>query len=129
MSTPYAGVNNFPATIPVPADSDPPNASLFSTPYEGLADRTTWLKNRVPQLFEAKRYSVAHIDGAFGVNQNWTTVGGGPSLPTDAFVFLTFPATDVVAGDILVVDLDMTIELISASSPDYVFNTLMYENL
>jgi hypothetical protein len=53
MSAPYAGADSFPATIPVLDDADPPAASTWAPAYEGLADRTTYLKARTDQQYVA----------------------------------------------------------------------------
>ncbi len=47
MSSTYAGADTFGATITIPDDGDPANASTFNVPYEGLADRTRYLLNRI----------------------------------------------------------------------------------
>jgi hypothetical protein len=46
MGSNYAGAATYPATILVPDDGDPIDASVFDTPIEQLADRTAYFKDR-----------------------------------------------------------------------------------
>lgn len=51
MSTTYAGdETNFPTDVTLPSDGDPKDASSINVPLEGLADRTAWLKDHIPQV-------------------------------------------------------------------------------
>lgn len=51
MSSPYAGnPATFPATYPIPDDSDPPTAEAFNPSAEALGDRTAWLKAHITPL-------------------------------------------------------------------------------
>ncbi len=56
MSSQYPGADSFPADVTIPDDGDLINASSFDTPYEQLADRTVWLKNR----HQTSRVLLAH---------------------------------------------------------------------
>jgi hypothetical protein len=52
MSTPYAGADTFPATIPLPDDSvDKRNASTINACFGPLMDAVRWLKNRLGAKF------------------------------------------------------------------------------
>lgn len=59
MSNPYAGADDFPATIPVLDDADPPEAATWAPALEGLADRTVYLLAR---QFPGGIVSVAHTE-------------------------------------------------------------------
>lgn len=53
----YIDVDSFPGSISEITDVDPPNATNFNAATEGLANRTRWLRNRVPTL----AYHANHI--------------------------------------------------------------------
>ncbi len=44
----YSGTNAFPANLSLIDDSDDPTASNFNPGHEGNANRTVWLRNRLP---------------------------------------------------------------------------------
>lgn len=50
MTSPYAGIDDFPEDVPIPDDSDPPHMGMFNPATEGIANRTRWLKNRLDPL-------------------------------------------------------------------------------
>lgn len=43
----YDGIDDYPESITEPDDSTPPDASMFNVPFESLADRTTYLRNKI----------------------------------------------------------------------------------
>jgi hypothetical protein len=48
MPVPMTGIDDFPASFDVPVDAtDARDAASVGVPFEALADRTIWLKNRV----------------------------------------------------------------------------------
>lgn len=47
MPTQYAGLDNYPTQIDVPSDGDAAEGATFAPGYEGLADRTRWLRLRM----------------------------------------------------------------------------------
>lgn len=51
MPTPYSGIDNFPASYNIPADTDNADATSVNTGLEALGDRTTWLKNRSGEMW------------------------------------------------------------------------------
>jgi hypothetical protein len=79
MSHNYAGANVFPATIAMPDDGDPRNASSVNVPHEALADRTVYLKTRFDVL----------------PNQIVSVVGSGLGNPS---VFGDFTANGQIGG-------------------------------
>src|SRR5262245_40230756 len=96
----YAGNDNFPATVSLIDDSDPPNATNFGTGPEGLADRTVWLKNRLASDFFLKRLAYAiNDDPALGVVTSWTDFPVDPD--TNGFILANLSAADFAANDVV----------------------------
>lgn len=75
MSTPYAGDPDlFPDTIPVPDGSDRNYASVFSAAYEGLANRTAWLRARLLDPILVPLFDGFTVDPRFApdaTNNRW----------------------------------------------------------
>ena len=46
----YAGQDQFPALLELPADNTGRDAASTNVPLEALADRTVWLKNQTAVL-------------------------------------------------------------------------------
>ena len=103
MSSTYAGTDVFPATITIPDDGDAATASSVNAAFEGLADRTTYLKaNEGPALKEL------FFDGSAGTFNALTSTTSSTFVDvTDASIgssgIMTL-ATTTVVGDIILVD-------------------------
>lgn len=75
--TPYAGIDTFPATIPLPQDSvDKRSASVFNGCYQPLMDAVRWLKNRTGG-YRLVTISSLLDDGTSQWGTTWTTTSFG----------------------------------------------------
>ncbi len=97
---PYSGADVFPGNVSLIDDSDTPLASNFDAAPSGLADRTTWLKNRTGAFrlvgVTAGRFSDA-ADPATTVLQLWNAITYGP----DFSVLTLSGATPTLNGDLV----------------------------
>lgn len=105
---PYAGNPAvFPATVPLPDDSDPPMAATFNPAPQGLADRTAWLKSRVGG------YRLIGVYQFGSALQSTTTVpwsATNPVTPANTYVSLT-GATALLGGGVPVANATDIIEV------------------
>ncbi len=106
MSVPYAGADVFQVDVPLPVDQeDEDAASTYATPMEALADRTTYLKNRLgQQVLVTHGQTEAELVNQVLVSSSTTysdsskyelislAVNAGDSVEVDAFVHV---ASDV----------------------------------
>lgn len=94
MTTPYAGVDSFPATIPLPQDLvDKRSASVFNACYRGLMDAVRWLKNR------AGAYRIAQVSDAY-IDPDIGTVKGSSDQ-------ITWGTGDVKIGEVTIEENDI----------------------
>lgn len=80
MSSPYAGVAAFPASILLPDDGEPIEAGAVAVPVEGLADRTVWLYEKsfaTVEFLVTTPAWVAPAGVAFAVVEGFGSGGGG----------------------------------------------------
>lgn len=115
MSTTYAGTATYPATITTPDDGDPANVLSVNPAFEGLADRTAYLKarNHLLTVYQVDKSSAALLDTASGPSALWTYASSVEVL------------ANVKAGDIL--EIRATYLLVAASPPDAVRARLTYD--
>lgn len=78
MTTAYAGVDSFPATIPLPQDSvDKRSASIMNPCWQGCFDGARWCKNRIGAFFAAQVVHAHDLSDATAVGDNdgddWST--------------------------------------------------------
>lgn len=102
MTTPYAGIDTFPATIPLPQDMiDKRSAAVFNAAYQPLMDGIRWLKNRLP-LFLVERFP-AHDVQAIG-----TDLDSSNSNTLSSGVMIAQSSVPLAVGD--VVDVSVTFQ-------------------
>jgi hypothetical protein len=75
---PYGGnPANYPEDIDILAGSDLPNTTNFNTPYEGLADRTAWLRGAVVAGGAANWSELANVNPGIISGGGTTIYSGG----------------------------------------------------
>lgn len=77
MTTPYAGTDSFPATIPLPQDLvDKRSAAVMNPCWQGCFDGARWCKNRIGPMYLATE-TYAYEDGTTerASNSNATYTG------------------------------------------------------
>jgi hypothetical protein len=77
MPTTYSGADSFPASVTIPSDGDLRNASSVNPAFEGLADRTHFLKVRLPEH---------HVNYHVETNDDPTTWTAWDSVTTATWV-------------------------------------------
>lgn len=105
MTTPYAGIDTFPATIPLPQDLvDKRSASVFNGCFEPLMDAVRWLKNRTGGYQLISRYAAA----VTGTAQLMTTTANSYGTGDAAM----FGATQIAVepGDLIIVHLNAHVQ-------------------
>lgn len=141
---PYDGADAFPVSIDVPDDSDPPAAATFNVATEGLADRTTYLQNRLGSYrltaiyqFGSAAQSVTTtpwsantlttINTYQGLSNASALLGGSPptAKATDIIevIFSTSCAT-TAPGNVLVVGLGFSDSSVSAGALEIMSDTV-----
>lgn len=98
MSSTYAGSNIYPTSITEPSDGDAVTAASVNAAIEGLADRSTYLKNRVA-LYTFATGPLAKVAGS----RTWpTTTSFDQSLASGIRGSGSdTPFTGLLAGDVL----------------------------
>lgn len=86
MPSTYNGNDAFPTGITIPSDGDDVEASSFNPAYEGLADRTVFLKNRLGDHFERTINWQDYDDTSWPPVLQWTSSAAAGSFThvTDA---------------------------------------------
>lgn len=76
MPTTYAGNNVFPSAITIPSDGDNKPAASVNVSLEGLADRTTWLEQRVNDYFTYVNFSTSGGDPVSLESWSYSVIAG-----------------------------------------------------
>jgi hypothetical protein len=102
MGTPYNGADNFPVSVTIPSDGDNDEAATFNPAYEGLADRTVWLKNRTGGWRVINRETFKTIDYTMTSWNGWNAITGAFNT-ANSFLLCTL-ANNPAVGDIVHVE-------------------------
>jgi hypothetical protein len=109
MSSDYAGAETFPASIPIPDDGDPRDASSMGVPLEGVMDAARYLKNR--GIIAVASFS--YDNGGAGVE----TLSTGDTYNTTSYVSPTNPTfgrvtlADARVGDLVFFTVSLMAEM------------------
>ena len=95
MSHTYAGADAYPGSVTLPDDLDPADAASVNVALEGLADRTTWLAQRIGAMYLVGIYENGSSTGA--TVHSWHGTSYTDGAPAGQL------SIACVAGDVLVV--------------------------
>jgi len=110
MPSTYSGSPSFPTSVTIPSDGDGPIKAADVNPgFEGLADRTVYLYNRLPAPEEAYRIESSNDPGAWTAWKNLQDTGGTINEFYEYASELQVPMPGLTSGTVILLDLEIVI--------------------